>query len=87
MRNKAKEFSYSSREPFLEDIRLIRDNCIKFCEGRFPNMPPVADELLAEAQDKVARPPIRGAAMRRVAASPPCCAAARGLRQTRRGAD
>ena len=29
VRNKAKEFSYSSREPFLEDIRLIRDNCIK----------------------------------------------------------
>ena len=38
------------RQGFLEDLRLIRDNCHTFCRNTHPNLPPVADKLLAESE-------------------------------------
>ena len=38
------------KQGFLEDLRLIRDNCHTFCRNTHPNLPPVADKLLAEGE-------------------------------------
>ncbi len=49
----ARDFSYSHRDGMMGDIRLIKDNCHLFCESRFPNLPPLADKLVDEAQKLV----------------------------------
>ena len=41
---------YCSRQGFLEDLRLIRDNCHTFSKTTHPNLPAVADKLLAEGE-------------------------------------
>ena len=51
--DKATNFAYSARHGFLEDLRLIRDNCHTFCGDKFPNMPPLADELLALGEELI----------------------------------
>ena len=37
--DKADSFSYCSRHGWLEDIKLIRDNCHQYCTKRHPNLP------------------------------------------------
>ncbi|KAI9907778.1 hypothetical protein PsorP6_003842 [Peronosclerospora sorghi] len=54
MTKKASELIYKSAAEFMTDLRLMRDNCQLFCEGRFPTLPPLAHNLLniADAQIK-----------------------------------
>jgi hypothetical protein len=47
---KATAFAYSSRGGWLEDLKLLRDNCHLYCESRHPNLPPLSDKLLAQGQ-------------------------------------
>jgi len=51
MMGKAGSCSYRSQEGWLEDLRLVRDNCYLFCASRYPNLPPVADRLLARGEE------------------------------------
>ncbi|CAI5739273.1 unnamed protein product [Hyaloperonospora brassicae] len=54
MAKKASELKYDTEAEFMADLRLIRDNCQLFCEGRFPTLPPLANNLVnvADAQIK-----------------------------------
>ncbi|GLD95036.1 hypothetical protein PINS_up003661 [Pythium insidiosum] len=58
---KARKCEYASAADFLDDIRLICNNCELFCEGRFPDLPPLARNLvdLAEAMVKKSQKEIR----------------------------
>ncbi|KAJ1490713.1 hypothetical protein T484DRAFT_1883814 [Baffinella frigidus] len=53
IQHKAQDFSYCSREALLNDVQLIRDNCVLFCSLNFPNLPPLAEKLLVDAHDTV----------------------------------
>ncbi|TDH70587.1 uncharacterized protein CCR75_001862 [Bremia lactucae] len=43
---KASNLVYKNSVEFMADLRLMRDNCQLFCEGRFPTLPPLAHNLL-----------------------------------------
>ena len=47
---RATSFSYCSRHGFMEDMKLIRDNCHQYCTNRHPNLPPVADKLIERVE-------------------------------------
>jgi hypothetical protein len=44
--SKALNLSYLSRLSLYEDVMLLRDNCEKFCAGKFPALVSAADRLL-----------------------------------------
>jgi hypothetical protein len=48
--SKAQSYSYCSHHGWLEDLRLVRDNCHLFCATRHPDLPPIADQLLARGE-------------------------------------
>jgi hypothetical protein len=50
MMSKAQSYSYCSHRGWLEDLRLVRDNCHLFCATRHPDLPPIADQLLARGE-------------------------------------
>ena len=50
MMSKAESYCYSSRDGWLEDLRLVRDNCHLFCATQHQDLPPIADELLARGE-------------------------------------
>uniref|UniRef100_H3HBF2 Bromo domain-containing protein n=1 Tax=Phytophthora ramorum TaxID=164328 RepID=H3HBF2_PHYRM len=41
----ASKLEYKNAVEFMTDLRLMRDNCQLFCEGRFPTLPPLAHNL------------------------------------------
>ncbi|KAG7402109.1 hypothetical protein PHYBOEH_005672 [Phytophthora boehmeriae] len=47
--DKASKLEYKSGTEFMADLRLMRDNCQLFCEGRFPTLPPLAHNLVSVA--------------------------------------
>jgi len=50
MRNKLKLHEYTSRQSFLDDLRVMVDNCHLYNETRNPHLPPMADELYKVAE-------------------------------------
>jgi len=53
IQEKLKGFQYVTHKQFLDDIRLMVDNCHKYCETRFPHLPPMADLLLTICEDQL----------------------------------
>eukprot|EP00802_Teleaulax_amphioxeia_P000375 Tamp_00375.p2 GENE.Tamp_00375~~Tamp_00375.p2 ORF type:complete len:861 (+),score=154.95 Tamp_00375:4039-6621(+) len=50
MLRRAESYSYCSHRGWLEDLKLVRDNCHLFCATRYPDLPPIADTLLARGE-------------------------------------
>lgn len=50
---KASNLEYKSVMEFMADLRLMRDNCQLFCEGRFPTLPPLAHNLVYVADNQI----------------------------------
>lgn len=46
---KAANLEYKTGTEFMTDLKLMRDNCQLFCEGRFPTLPPLAHNLVSIA--------------------------------------
>ncbi|KAF0683469.1 Aste57867_24503 [Aphanomyces stellatus] len=44
--NKVKTEKYNNVKDFVDDLKLMADNCSLFCEGRFPTLPPMARHLV-----------------------------------------
>lgn len=53
MSKKASELEYNNATEFMTDLRLVRDNCQLFCEGRFPTLPPLAHNLVNVADGQI----------------------------------
>lgn len=53
MTTKASKLEYNNAAEFMTDLRLMRDNCQLFCEGRFPTLPPLAHNLVNVAEGQV----------------------------------
>lgn len=53
MTTKASKLEYKSAAEFMTDLRLMRDNCQLFCEGRFPTLPPLAHNLVYVADGQL----------------------------------
>ncbi|KAF4322916.1 hypothetical protein BBI17_003264 [Phytophthora kernoviae] len=51
--NKASNLEYKSGAEFMTDLKLMRDNCQLFCEGRFPTLPPLAHNLVSVADSLI----------------------------------
>ncbi|KAG7393727.1 hypothetical protein PHYPSEUDO_004490 [Phytophthora pseudosyringae] len=50
---KASKLEYKNAAEFMTDLRLMRDNCQLFCEGRFPTLPPLAHNLVYVADGQI----------------------------------
>jgi len=50
VRNRIREFRYTSRQDFLDDIRLMVDNCYTYNHTRNPHLLPMADALYQIAE-------------------------------------
>ncbi|KAG6975700.1 hypothetical protein JG688_00002120 [Phytophthora aleatoria] len=53
MTMKASKLEYKNAAEFMTDLRLMRDNCQLFCEGRFPTLPPLAHNLVYVADGQI----------------------------------
>ncbi|UIZ26710.1 hypothetical protein KXD40_001766 [Peronospora effusa] len=53
MTEKASSLGYNNAAEFMSDLRLVRDNCQLFCEGRFPTLPPLAHNLVNVADGQI----------------------------------
>ncbi|CAI5744545.1 unnamed protein product [Peronospora destructor] len=53
MTQKASSLGYNNAAEFMSDLRLVRDNCQLFCEGRFPTLPPLAHNLVNVAAGQI----------------------------------
>ncbi|ETP41451.1 hypothetical protein, variant 1 [Phytophthora nicotianae P10297] len=53
MTTKASTLEYKNAAEFMTDLRLMRDNCQLFCEGRFPTLPPLAHNLVYVADGQM----------------------------------
>ncbi|KAG1700262.1 hypothetical protein DVH05_012067 [Phytophthora capsici] len=53
MTAKASKLEYKNSTEFMTDLRLMRDNCQLFCEGRFPTLPPLAHNLVYVADGQM----------------------------------
>ncbi|CAH0517831.1 unnamed protein product [Peronospora belbahrii] len=53
MVEKASSLKYNNATEFMSDLRLMRDNCQLFCEGRFPTLPPLAHNLVNVADGQI----------------------------------
>ncbi|GMF10560.1 unnamed protein product [Phytophthora lilii] len=53
MTEKASKLEYNNAAEFMTDLRLMRDNCQLFCEGRFPTLPPLAHNLVHVADGQI----------------------------------
>ncbi|OWZ23450.1 hypothetical protein PHMEG_0001675 [Phytophthora megakarya] len=53
MTEKASNLEYNTSAEFMTDLRLMRDNCQLFCEGRFPTLPPLAHNLVYVADGQI----------------------------------
>ncbi|KAE9232332.1 hypothetical protein PF004_g9945 [Phytophthora fragariae] len=53
MTEKASNLEYNNAAEFMTDLRLMRDNCQLFCEGRFPTLPPLAHNLVHVADGQI----------------------------------
>ncbi|KAL3666523.1 hypothetical protein V7S43_008156 [Phytophthora oleae] len=53
MTTKASKLEYNNSAEFMTDLRLLRDNCQLFCEGRFPTLPPLAHNLVYVADGQI----------------------------------
>ncbi|KAL4095628.1 hypothetical protein PRIC1_009001 [Phytophthora ramorum] len=51
--SKASKLEYKNAVEFMTDLRLMRDNCQLFCEGRFPTLPPLAHNLVNVADGQI----------------------------------
>jgi len=47
---KAQAREYTTGDEFFSDLKLIRDNCYAYCKGRYDELLPLADQLLAYAE-------------------------------------
>ena len=50
MKGKASTYRYTSHRAWLDDLRLLRDNCHSFCSSRHPHLPPISDLLVARGE-------------------------------------
>merc|ERR1711974_255582 len=50
VRANLRDFKYTSRKEFMDDINLIVSNCKEYCTDKFPYLPPQADALLAKVE-------------------------------------
>ncbi|KAH9137482.1 hypothetical protein LEN26_005713 [Aphanomyces euteiches] len=50
---KVKNDEYNTVEAFVQDVKLMADNCALFCEGRFPTLPPMARQLVSLCESLV----------------------------------
>jgi hypothetical protein len=50
IRLKAREGGYSRIDGFVEDVTKLRDNCVKYCEVRYPQLVVCANRLLEETR-------------------------------------
>jgi hypothetical protein len=53
MTSKASKLEYNNAAEFMADLRVMRDNCQLFCEGRFPTLPPLAHNLVNVAEGQI----------------------------------
>ncbi|CAK4167762.1 unnamed protein product [Aphanomyces euteiches] len=50
---KVKNDEYNTVEAFVQDVKVMADNCALFCEGRFPTLPPMARQLVSLCESLV----------------------------------
>ncbi len=48
---KVNSFEYLSSKQFVDDMKLMVQNCHKYCDSRHPHLPPIAETLLIICED------------------------------------